>query len=187
MVNETTESLSNKEPVEVPNLNALDLNIQAQFLQNILHDSPDGIIIVDNNYRVLSWNQGAENIFGYSKEEIIGESFLKLVPQNLLEEEEIDKLRDELEKVGYVNNYMTTRLTKTGTRITVQNTRAAIRDKNGAIIGFSAIFRDITEQERLQEHLRHLERLAAIGQLVSGLAHEIGTPLNIISGNAEWC
>lgn len=57
--------------------------------------------------------------------------------------------------------------------------------EDGAIFGIGGILRDVTMRKRMEQEMRHAERLALVGQLASGLAHEIGTPLNIIAGNAE--
>jgi signal transduction histidine kinase len=64
--------------------------------------------------------------------------------------------------------------------------RTALRNDEGELIGYSAILRDVTEENLLREQVHQSEKFSAIGELAAGLAHEIGGPLSVISGNAEF-
>ena len=73
---------------------------------------------------------------------------------------------------------------KDGTHVLVEYVSTPIREHD-TLVGAVVIFKDITERARLQREMQSADRMALVGQLASGLAHEIGTPLNILSGNAE--
>lgn len=157
-----------------------------EFLEAVLHNSADAIIGLDNEDRIVSWNLGAQELFGYRDAEVLGRHFSILVPKNLIESGELVHIGKETREKGFLRNYESERLTKDGRRIKINLTRTVLKDKLGKTRGTSAILRDVTEQKRLEQQVIHAEKLAAIGQLTAGLAHEMGTPLNIISGRAEY-
>jgi PAS domain S-box-containing protein len=162
-----------------------EVRAREQYLANIMEDSADGIVGLSTEEEIVSWNRGAENIFGYTAEEVVGKHFSFLVPDNLVEVGEIEKLRKAIRIHGYIQSYETERLTKDGRRIAVSLTRTVIRDADGKVLGSSAIVRDTTEQKKLEEKLLHAERLAAIGRMSAKVAHEIRNPLSSISLNTE--
>lgn len=155
------------------------------YLKNILNDSADAILGITLENKIFLWNKGAEEIYGYSAEEVIGKHIDILIPEHLRKENESDKIIKEALKKGYFKNYITERKRKDGKIIKVNITRTAIRDSEGRIFGFSAIVRDITEQERLQQKLIQSERLSIVGKMASQVAHEIRNPLASISLNLE--
>ena len=73
---------------------------------------------------------------------------------------------------------------KDGTHFLVEYVSTPIREHD-TLVGAVVFFKDITERKRLEQEMQSADRMALVGQLASGLAHEIGTPLNIIAGNAE--
>ena len=155
------------------------------YLKNILNDSADAILGITLENKIFLWNKGAEEIYGYRAEEVIGKHIDILIPEHLRKQNESDKIIKEALKKGYLKNYITERKRKDGKIIKVNITRTAIRDSEGRIFGFSAIVRDITEQERLQQKLIQSERLSIVGKMASQVAHEIRNPLASISLNLE--
>ena len=155
-----------------------------QFLASILTESLDAIISMDAEGRITSWNKGAERIFHLEKDDALGQTFpsLFMVPALLNQ----DKIHGELEEKGFVKDYELENVGRDGRELTLQLSQTAIRDKTGKFSGSSAIIRDITAQKEMQKWIQRSERLSSVGQLAAGIAHEIGTPLNIISGNAEY-
>ncbi len=158
-----------------------------KFFSDIILNSIDAIIGLDNNYKVFLWNIGAEKLFGYRKEEVMGRDFDFLIPEALKLKGEKKFLIDEVSRNGFLANYESERQTKTGEIINVSITRFAIYDENDKdTIGSVGILRDITTVKKLQKELREKENLALIGEVVSSIAHSLSNPLNIISGNADY-
>lgn len=155
------------------------------YFINILNDSADAIMGLTKESQVFLWNKGAEYIYGYPAKEMIGKSIQKLLPQDILEKGEIEYLKKESIKNGFVKNYITDRITKQGKRITVDITRTAIKDINGNVVGYSAIVRDITDNLKIQEKLIRSERLSVVGKMAAQVAHEIRNPLSSIMLNIE--
>lgn len=151
------------------------------YLSAILDDSTDAIIGLDCDFNIRSWNKGAERIYGYKSEEILGKNFAILVPPDLIENGELDYINEEFRRKGYIRNYETESLTKDGRRITIEMTRTLVKDASGNIIGSSAIVRDVTEIKKLKRQISHAEKLSVVGQLAAGIAHEVGNPLTSIS------
>ncbi len=155
------------------------------YLKNILNDSADAILGITLENKIFLWNKGAEEIYGYKEEEVIGKHIDILIPENLKKQNESEKIIKEALKKGFLKNYITERKRKDGKIIKVNITRTAIRDSEGRIFGFSAIVRDITEQEKMQQKLIQSERLSIVGRMASQVAHEIRNPLASISLNLE--
>jgi two-component system, sporulation sensor kinase A len=162
-----------------------DFREKEQFLANILRESADAIIVLDNSRIIKAWNKGAEQIFGYSSEEIIGNAFDALVPEDLIKDGELEILRSQILTKGFVRNYITDRIKKDGRRVTVAETATLIKDEKNNLVGRAIILRDITERIRLEQQLVQNEKMLAIGTLSASLAHEIKNPLNSIVINME--
>ncbi len=161
-------------------------SIHERVLQSIIQNYSDAVIALDNDYKIFFWNKGAERIFGYTAEEMLGNTVDPIVPQELKEKGELQWLFEETLRRGYIENYETERVTKDGRRIIINLSRSLIKDENGEILGSIAIVKDITKVKELERQIQQSDKLALIGQIAAGIAHEIGTPLNVISGNAEY-
>lgn len=157
-----------------------------RFFADIILNSVDAIIGLDRDFRVFLWNKGAENIFGYAREEITGKDFSILIPEYRLRQGEKEFLINEVRAKGFLANYETERVTKNGELKYVSVTRFEVKDEKGEEIGSVGIVRDITEVKKLEKELREKENLALIGEVVSSIAHSLSNPLNIISGNADY-
>lgn len=161
-------------------------SVHERVLHSIIQNYSDAVIALDDDYKVFFWNHGAERIFGYTAEEMLGRTVDPIIPQELKEKGELQWLFEETLRRGYIENYETERVTKDGRRIIINLSRSLIKDENGEILGSIAIVKDITKVKELEKQIQHSDKLALIGQIAAGIAHEIGTPLNVISGNAEY-
>jgi PAS domain S-box-containing protein len=157
-----------------------------KFFSDIILNSLDAIIGIDNDFKIFLWNKGAERIYGYSKEETMGNDFSMLIPDYKLKEGEKEFLINEVKEKGFLINYETERLTKSGKTINVNITRFKVNNEKDEVMGSVGIVRDITKIKQLEKELRERENLALIGEVVSSIAHSLSNPLNIISGNADY-
>ena len=118
------------------------------MLASIIETSDDAIVSKDLNGIVTSWNQGAERIFGYAAEEMIGRPIATLIPEDR-NNEELDIL-DRIRRGERVDHYETVRLRKDGSLIDVSLTVSPVNDGAGKVTGASKIVRDITERKEAQ-------------------------------------
>ncbi|MCW5850405.1 MAG: MEKHLA domain-containing protein [Anaerolineae bacterium] len=129
-----------------------------QYLASITTASADAIISVDNSGCIQSWNQGAERMFGWSAEEIVGQPVNSLVPPERLAEGEPTTLMQTVAEAGFVNHFETERVTRDGQRLVVEVTSHRLTDSAGRMIGSATIIRDITARKRAEEQILNLNR-----------------------------
>jgi PAS domain S-box-containing protein len=151
-------------------------------LAAIVESSDDAIVGKDLNGVITSWNAGAERLFGYKAEEIIGQSVLRLIPEELQSEE--PEILARLRADQRIDHYETQRISKTGERLHLALTISPIRDAYGRVIGASKIARDISERKRAQMALIESEKLAATARMAATIAHEINNPLESVTNLA---
>lgn len=163
------------------------LEVTEEQYRNIIENSADAIITLNNDDEITSWNRGAEQIFGWKREEIVGESAEKIIPDDLLELQELKCLAFGMHYRGYISNYETERLNKSGKRVLVNLSESFIRDEDDEIIGRSQILRDLTDFKIREEQIQQSERLATVGHMAAGVAHEVGNPLTAISSLVQVC
>ena len=161
--------------------------VQAR-LAAIVETSDDAIIGKDLDGIITSWNAGAERIFGYSADEIVGRSIGLLIPPDRRNEE--SEILAKLRRGEQVDHFESVRLTKDGRSIDVSLTISPIRDGTGRIVGASKIARDITERKRLEHELRRrLDELAEADrrkdEFLAMLAHELRNPLAAINSAVQ--
>lgn len=169
------------------------------------------VVVVDSRWVIRRWNRGAEGVFGYSAEEMIGQPFGRLLPGRLVRAEELEVLSHQIDRSGYVYEYQMDLVTKDSKRITVQLTANPLPGREGKVRDLLLVFRDITvvrasdqrmrrihkewelarrELEERNEELRQayeevqeLDRLKS--DFVSMVSHELRSPLTVISGAVE--
>lgn len=127
-----------------------------RLLAAIVDSSNDAIIGKTLDAIIVSWNAGAERLYGYSAAEVVGKPIAILVPAD--RPDELPAIMDRLKRGERIEHYETTRVRKDGTQIMVSLTISPIRDETGTITGASAIARDITEHKRVEAALRQREQ-----------------------------
>jgi PAS domain S-box-containing protein len=127
-----------------------------QRLATIVESSDDAIISKNLDGIIQTWNRGAERIFGYAAEEVIGKSVTILMPAERVDEE--PGILARLRRGERIDHYQTVRRRKDGTLIDISLTVSPVRDRAGRIIGASKIARDISDQKRTEAALRDSER-----------------------------
>jgi PAS domain S-box-containing protein len=125
---------------------------------SIVESSDDAIISKDLNGNITSWNRGAERVFGYAAEEVIGKPVTILIPPERQDEE--SSILERIRRGERVEPYETVRVRKHGSRVDISLTVSPVRSAAGKIIGASKIARDITEQKRYEAQIAILAREA---------------------------
>lgn len=121
----------------------------------IVESSDDGIISKSLDGIILSWNTGAQRIFGYSAEEIIGRPISILIPCDRRDEE--THILQKIRQGESIKQYETVRVRKDGQQINICTTVSPIKDKAGTVVGAAAIKRDITEHKQVEQALQESE------------------------------
>jgi PAS domain S-box-containing protein len=150
-----------------------------RLLSSIVGSSDDAIVSATLQGRVMSWNRGAERIFGYTTQEMMGRPLMRLTGSAA-----DNDLRWRLAQVGRgeeSGSYETVRCCKSGKHIPVSATMSPLRDAANRIIGVAEISRDVSDREQAERSDRIHERLKAMARLASRLAHDINNPLTSVT------
>ncbi|MGA8572523.1 MAG: two-component system sensor histidine kinase NtrB [Desulfobaccales bacterium] len=162
-----------------------ELRQKQEINAGIIQSATDGIVTIDEDHVIIGYNEGAEKMFGYSRAEALGQDLNILIPPPY---KEVHR--------GFVRRYVATREARViGKHVRLKAQRrdgsefpmsisfsvAEIRDN----LYFTGVIRDITEYQEMEDRLLQSERLAAVGNTVTHIAHEIKNPLLIIGGFAR--
>ena len=181
------------------------------LLAAIVQSSEDAIIGKTLDGIITSWNRGAESLYGYSAEEVVGLSIAVLAPSG--HSGELASILERLKRGESIDQFETERITKEGTRVLVSLTISPIKNSSGQVVGASTIARDVTERKQAEDALKetnqHLKlameelqgktqevtamtqqlwqasKLATMGELAASIAHELNNPLATVSLRAE--
>jgi len=172
------------------------LRESSQFNQQVIDNAREGIIVYDRDLRYVVWNPFMEELSGLRAEKVLGKR-----PTDLLTIYKEEQGRLEMEKATVENIEASVKRAMTGETFSYLNIPFLIkptgmmgwtsvrygpfRNAQGEIVGVIATIRDVTEQRRLEEQLRHAQKLEAVGQLAGGVAHEFNNMLTAIIGNLD--
>lgn len=156
------------------------------FLKNILDSSFSiSIISTDLKQNILFWNRGAEKIFGYKADEIIGSQKTDILYPDEETKDEINKIKSIIFKNKQPINLEVRELTKDGRMLWINLNLAPRFDAQGHIIGLLGIGEDITLHKQLKEDLQHAQKMESIGTMTSGVSHNFRNILAGISVNNQ--
>ena len=141
---------------------------------NVLSGMADAVVAVDREGRITVFNRAAEHTFGYAAAEAVGRRYTEFVeiPSPVLEE--------TIARGESLNDFECRYETRKGRRLILSISASPLRDDEGRIDGSVAVIHDLTERKRLEEEAHRRDRLTAMGELASGVAHEVRNPLNAI-------
>src|SRR5207249_2525906 len=151
-------------------------------LAAIVEGSDDAIIGKSLDGIVTSWNQGAERIFGYTAEEMVGSPLSRLVPPD--RPDEVPSILAAIRRGERVEHFDTERVRKDGQRIQVSLSISPIRDATGDVIGASKIARDVTDRKRAEEEraARALQSIERSGRIQAELIDDLLDVSRIVTG-----
>jgi PAS domain S-box-containing protein len=153
-------------------------------LRMMIDNMPAGCLLLDNQRRILDWNPAAEQIFGYSKAEVLGRDPLDFI----VAPEERGRIEAGVARV-YTGEEITTHVsinrTKDGRSISCEWVNTRLTDDKSNCAGLVSMVRDVTAQRLAEEKMRQATRMEAIGQLTGGIAHDFNNMLQVIIGNSE--
>jgi PAS domain S-box-containing protein len=154
---------------------------QEQLLAHITREAADAIVAVDLQGRVTSWNRGAEQLLGFPAAEMVGRELARVGAP----EAPLVRLLERAKAGAPVRGVRMEWRDVRGEALPVE-VSAALLGGDFASAGVALVARDLSARVRLDRQLVRSEKLALVGSLAAGLAHEIGTPLNVISATAEY-
>jgi PAS domain S-box-containing protein len=164
---------------------AAEIQRMHQFQTKLIQTSNDGIIANDQHGNIIIFNEGAERILGYRKDEVIGKIMVgQLYPPGVAQEVRAKIYSPEYGGTGRLIHFETMGLSKTGEQIPVELSASLIYG-NGHEVTTVGFFRDLRERKQLQDKLMQSERLAALGQMAAHISHEVKNPLMVIGGFAR--
>jgi PAS domain S-box-containing protein len=159
-----------------------------ELLQSVMDSSIREIIIATNPTGIiLSWNKGARNLLGYEPEEVVGKESIQLFhSEGYLKSGMMDSTIENMIATGEPIETELTYVAKDGKTFHALQIVTPRFDEDGEFIGMLGMSRDITERKAMESQLRQSEKLQSIGQLASGIAHEINTPTQYIGDNINF-
>ena len=152
-----------------------------RFTENVVEVIQDGLVAIDENGKILYFNKAAQDILGYDKNQVIGKNI-----KNLFSDQELRAFLSVSFKAGEARIGREIEIKKVNDNtVSIGYTTALLTDDYGSVEGHIITFKDLTEIHRMQEEILRMDRLASLGEISSGIAHEIRNPLAAIKTTAQ--
>ncbi len=152
-------------------------------LASLVEGSDDAIVSATLEGTIISWNPGAERLYGYPAHEIVGHDVSMLVPAERTADRHV--LLDRVRSGERIPAFDAVHRRKDGSAVTISLSMSPIHDRHGQVVAVAGIAHDITETRRLESNLRQSAKMEAVGRLAGGLAHDFNNMLTVIDGYSE--
>jgi len=149
--------------------------------RTLFETSIDIIYVTSLENQILDVNMAGEELLGYTRDELLSMNFRDL----FVEESQAREYNDMIFHEGYIKNFEAAYRKKDGSILHGLETALIRWDEQGNIVGVQGVVRDITERNQMEKQLIQAEKLSSLGEIISGVAHELNNPLTAIIGNAE--
>ncbi len=165
-----------------------DITEQKTFYASIINSSDDAICSKTLDGIITTWNSGAEKMFGYTEEEVLGKHINIIIPESKVKEEIL--IRNKIKRGRRSAAFETIRIRKDGTEVNISLTVSPINNESGKITGASIIAKDISKRIELEEqHQLYTEKLEELNKyrddFIAMASHELNTPLTVIKVNLQ--
>jgi len=150
--------------------------------EHIIESMTGGVITINMKGIIATFNRSAEVILGYNSGEVVGKSVFDIFPENSRNQDLSRIITDTLEKQLTSSSREIVIFSRSGKKVPIGITTSLLRDKKNTFLGIVVTFKDLGQIKHLEEQMRRADRLAAVGSLAAGIAHEIRNPLGSVKG-----
>jgi len=152
-------------------------------LASLVEGSDDAIVTATLDGTILSWNPGAERLYGFAAREIVGRDVSVLVPVERAADRHV--MMNRVRAGQRIPAFDAGHRRKDGSAVTVSLSLSPVNDRHGQVVAFAGIAHDVSETRRLESELRQSAKMEAVGRLAGGLAHDFNNMLTVIDGYSQ--